>query len=53
MTGAILVVVASLAAPDVRRVELMIFTIALVTFATLLFPIALNLPLPLWPSNFR
>jgi uncharacterized membrane protein SirB2 len=49
-TGIALVVVATLAAPDARWLETGIFAVALVAFTSFLFPVALGLPLPIWPS---
>lgn len=37
---------------EVRWIELIIWAAALTLFCALLFPYALNLPIPLWPQNF-
>ena len=51
VTGTLLVCLASSAAPDARWLETAIFAAAIVLFVSLLFPIALGLPLPLWPTG--
>jgi putative tricarboxylic transport membrane protein len=49
LSGAILIVLSTLAAPDSRWKETAIFGVALLAFVTLLFPVALGLPLAIWP----
>jgi len=49
LSGAILIVLSTLAAPGTRWKETAIFGVALLVFVTLLFPIALSLPLAIWP----
>jgi putative tricarboxylic transport membrane protein len=49
LSGAILIVLSTFAAPDSRWKETAIFGVALLAFVTLLFPIALGLPLAIWP----
>jgi len=44
-----LVLLASAAAPDLRWRDSLIFGVALVVFSVLVFPVALGLPLPVWP----
>ncbi len=46
----LLVVVSSLATPEMRWLETVIWGAALAALCAILFPYALNLPMPLWPS---
>jgi hypothetical protein len=48
-TGAALVLISSIASREVRWKETLLFAAGLLLFAVLLFPIALSLPLPIWP----
>jgi putative tricarboxylic transport membrane protein len=45
----LLVVVSSLATPQMRWLETVIWGAVLAAFCAVLFPYALNLPMPLWP----
>jgi putative tricarboxylic transport membrane protein len=45
------IVSAAAATPEVRWIETLIWSAVLTLFCVLLFPIALNLPLQLWPTN--
>jgi putative tricarboxylic transport membrane protein len=45
------IVSAAAATPEVRWIETLIWSAILTVFCVLLFPIALNLPLQLWPTN--
>jgi len=45
------IVSAAAATPEVRWIETLIWSAVLTVFCVLLFPIALNLPLQLWPTN--
>jgi putative tricarboxylic transport membrane protein len=47
---AALIVIASLADPDLRLVEIACLTVFLVTFAVLVFVLLLGLPFNLWPD---
>lgn len=47
--GTGLVLISSVAAPDFHWRGTLIFGAAVVTFAAVLFPIVLGLPLPIWP----
>lgn len=49
VSGALLIVLSTLAAPGTRWKETAIFGVALLVFVTLLFPVALNLPIAIWP----
>ena len=49
-TGALLVAAASVAAPDVRWRESLVFGACLLLFTVLLFVYAIGLPLQLWPA---
>ncbi len=49
VAGAILIVMSTLAAPGTRWKETLIFGVALLVFVTLLFPVALGLPIAIWP----
>jgi putative tricarboxylic transport membrane protein len=49
VTGAFLVVISSIASKEVRWKETGLFAIGLIIFTILLFPIALGLPMPIWP----
>lgn len=51
LSGAMIIAIASAAAPDMRWKETAVFGVALIVFAVLLFSYALNLPLPLWPAR--
>lgn len=46
------VLVAALGSSETRWIETIIWGAVLTTFCALLFPYALNLPMPLWPQNF-
>jgi putative tricarboxylic transport membrane protein len=46
------IMAASGATPDSRPVETLIWGVVLTGFCVLLFPIALNLPLQLWPNSW-
>ena len=48
-TGAVLVLVSSIGSREVRWKETLIFAVGLLIFTVILFPIALGLPLPIWP----
>lgn len=50
VTGVITIMIASAAIDDVRPVETAIFAVVMTTFCALIFPIALNQPIPLWPT---
>jgi putative tricarboxylic transport membrane protein len=45
------ILAAAAATPEVRWLEALIWSAVLSAFCVLLFPIALNLPLQLWPTN--
>src|SRR3979490_761674 len=45
------ILAAAAATPEVRWLEAIIWSAVLSAFCVLLFPIALNLPLQLWPTN--
>ena len=49
LSAAMLVLVSSFAAPDLRWRDTLLFGAGLILFAVLLFPVALGLPLPIWP----
>jgi len=49
LSGAALMIVAASAARDRRWTEAVLFTVGMLVFAVILFPIALNLPLAIWP----
>jgi len=49
ISAALLVLVSSAAAPDLRWRDALLFGASLILFAVLLFPVALGLPLPIWP----
>lgn len=48
-TGAILVLLSSFGSTEVRWKETILFAVGLLVFTVLLFPIALGLPMPIWP----
>ncbi|MGE0749570.1 MAG: tripartite tricarboxylate transporter TctB family protein [Variibacter sp.] len=48
----LLVVVSSLATPEMRWLETLIWGAVLAAFCAVLFPYVLNLPMALWPSFF-
>ncbi|HZH29065.1 MAG TPA: tripartite tricarboxylate transporter TctB family protein [Azospirillaceae bacterium] len=50
VTGVLVLGVASAAAPDFRWRQTLLFGAGLLAFVILLFPVALGLPLPIWPS---
>jgi putative tricarboxylic transport membrane protein len=45
------IVLASFATDEVRPLEALVWAAILTTFCCVLFPIGLNLPIPLWPQN--
>jgi len=45
------IVLASFATDEVRPLETLVWAAVLTAFCALLFPIGLNLPIPLWPQN--
>jgi hypothetical protein len=45
------ILAAAAATPEVRWIEALIWSAVLAAFCVMLFPIALNLPLQLWPTN--
>ncbi|MGD9846920.1 MAG: tripartite tricarboxylate transporter TctB family protein [Variibacter sp.] len=47
----LLVVVSSMATPEMRWLETIIWGAILAGFCAILFPYALNLPMPLWPGH--
>ncbi|WP_207476200.1 tripartite tricarboxylate transporter TctB family protein [Arenibaculum pallidiluteum] len=49
LSGAALMLVSALASHDLRWREVLLFTAGMLVFSVILFPIALNLPLPIWP----
>lgn len=49
ITGALLVLISSFASRDLRWRETLLFGAGLLVLTVLMFPIALNLPLPIWP----
>ena len=48
-TGAILVLLSSVGSREVRWKETLLFAVGLLVFTVILFPIALGLPMPIWP----
>jgi putative tricarboxylic transport membrane protein len=50
VTGILAVIGSSFATPDVRLKETVIFAVVITAFCALIFPIALNQPVPLWPT---
>jgi putative tricarboxylic transport membrane protein len=49
VTGAFMVLISSIGSNEVRWKETVLFTVGLLIFTILLFPIALGLPMPIWP----
>jgi putative tricarboxylic transport membrane protein len=47
----LLVVVSSMATPEMRWLETIVWGAILAAFCAVLFPYALNLPMPLWPGH--
>ena len=50
-TGIVSVMIASFAMRDSTWLEALIFSVLITIFCTLLFPYALNQPVPVWPSE--
>lgn len=50
VSGGLTVLIASAAAADFNWKQSVLFTVGLLVFTILLFPIALGVPLPIWPS---
>ncbi len=50
VTGVICVILCSYATPDVRLKQTVIFALVITACCALIFPIALNQPVPLWPT---
>lgn len=50
ITGVLSVILCSYATPDVRLKETIIFALVITACCALIFPIALNQPVPLWPT---